>query len=354
MNNKKQRNLQQKIINSKFNITKNFLYYLLVSLVLLVVGIVLLFTVGFNLGSDFTGKSTFKLYVNSDNSFGEEIKVYDLSNSKDYNEVYDKIEVVLKDNQLNIDSFRTSSINIQEYKVDLGQAVEVSYQNLSEDKGEINLLNNKVKSELLSAFGYDDYANAISTIDISSPDGYYGWAIGIVASVVFAYLAISIYMAFRYNPSIFVVGLMQIAIDMFLTIALMLITRITVNLSFGIVLFVTLAMTIFNLFYFYLKIKSNTASGKFEKAKNNEIANAVTKEITFNKTLVYIGLFLLTILFIALAVSGVRMVALGILMGVIVTYFTSQTLLPCFWTVVNKSKNRKKLVKTKEDKKIPN
>ena len=55
----KMKALNQKIVSSKFNITKNFLYFLIVPAVLLIVGIILLSTVGFNLGTDFTGKSTF-------------------------------------------------------------------------------------------------------------------------------------------------------------------------------------------------------------------------------------------------------------------------------------------------------
>lgn len=350
----KMKALNQKIVSSKFNITKNFLYFLIVPAVLLIVGIILLSTVGFNLGTDFTGKSTFKIYVNSDNSFGEEIAVYDLSNSDDYNEVYDKIELVIKDNDLKIDSYRTSTMNILDYKVDLGQAVEVSYQNISDDESEIALLNNKVRSDLITAFGYNDYASAVSTIDVSPAKPSFNWAIGIVASIVFAYVVVAIYMAFRYNPSIFVVGLLQIVVDLILTISLVLITRLTVNLSFGIVLLTTFIMSIFNLFYYYSKTKSNLASGRFERAKNSEIANATTKELTFNKSLICIALLLVSILFSALAVDGVRNVALGIMICLIVIYFTSQTLLPSFWSVVFKKKNAKKVVKSKDSKKIPN
>ena len=76
--------LNQKIINSKFNITKNFLYFLIVPAVIILVGIILLCTVGFNLGTDFTGSSTFKVYVNNENTLGEEIASYNLDNKDDY------------------------------------------------------------------------------------------------------------------------------------------------------------------------------------------------------------------------------------------------------------------------------
>ena len=92
MNKLKNLSIDKKIRESKFNINKNFIYFLIAPLVFIIVGIILLCTVGFNLGTDFTGASVFKIYINNEASFNDEnIKSYDLENKDDYNEIYDKI-----------------------------------------------------------------------------------------------------------------------------------------------------------------------------------------------------------------------------------------------------------------------
>lgn len=345
--------LNKKIISSKFNITKNFLYFLIVPAIILLVGIILISTVGFNLGSDFTGESVVKIYVNNENRFGEDVTSYDLNDSNDLDEIYKKIEIVLNDKGLEIDGFRTTTMTIDDYVIGRGQAVEVTYQNLSSDYNSIIAKNNNVRSSLITAFGYSNYEKAVSNIDYAPSEADFSWITGTVACIVFGYLVMACYIAFRNNPSIFLVGIMQIAIDIFMLLGLILIFRLTINLSLAIIILSTFLFSIFNLIYYYSKLKSNIKSGRFEKVKFSEIANATTKETTFNRAIIYAVLFVVTIIFSVLAVEGVREVALGIMIGLIVTFYTSQFLLPSFCSVLYKERKRAKTVKSKVDKKVP-
>ncbi len=333
--------LNQKIINSKFNITKNFLYFLIVPAVIILVGIILLCTLGFNLGTDFTGASTFKVYVNDEDKLGEEIVSYNLDNKDDYNVIREKIEVVLEDNGLSIREYRTTSISITNYLIENGQAVEVVYQNTVDDIELIEAQNNDIRSSLITAFGYADVQEAISSVDFIPSYGSYNWAIGVVAGIVFASIIAICYMAFRYDMSAFIVGLIQVALDIFLTISLILVCRITINLSMGIILFSTLILTIVNLFHFYSTIKNNIKSGKLANLKNNDIANTTVKEITMSRILVYVILLTIAILFSALAVEGVREVSLGTLLSIVTTFYTSEFILPGLWATCYKKKTKK-------------
>ena len=345
--------LDKKITSSKFSITKNFLYFLIVPAVIILVGIILLCTVGFNMGTDFTGASTFKVYINNvndKNNLDSTIASYDLSDKGDYNQVYDKIKLVLENNGLTIESYRTSTMNIADYNVSGGQAVEVVYQNLSDDITLITAKNNDIRSSLITEFGYTNFSDCVSTVDYVPAESSFSWTIGIVAGIVFGYLLVSIYMAFRYNPNFFIVALLQIAVDLFMTLALIAICQLTINLSLGIVLFTTFVTSVLNLYYFYSKVTSNIKSGKFEKVKPSAIADATTKETTFKRGIIYIVLLLIAILFSALAVEGVREVALGIMISLIVTFFTSELLLPSFWSTVYRPKKKS----NRQDKKIPN
>ena len=348
---KEKLSLNKRITSSKFSFTKNFLYFLIVPAIILIVGIVLLSTIGFNLGTDFTGKSVVKIYINNEDSFGEEVESYNLDSQEDKDAIYDKIELVLSENGVKIDSFRTTTMTISDYNVYLGQAVEVTYQNISDDLDSITAKNSDIRNSLVTAFGYSSYDDAISSIDYSPSTADFGWITGTVASIVFGYLVFAIYMAFRYNPSIFLVGIIQIAIDLFLTLGLISIFRLTINMSLAIILISTFLLSAFNLFYYYSKIKSNIKSNKKKKAKNSVIADETIKEITFNRVIIYIALLVISVIFSALAVEGVREVALGIMTSLIVTFYTSQFLLPSFCSVFYKERKKAKTVKTKSPKK---
>ena len=335
-------NLNKKIVDSKFDITKNFLYFLIVPAIIILVGIILLCTVNFHLGTDFTGASSFKVYVNNEDTFGDTIESYDINNSDDYQAVYDKINDVLKDNKLTIREYRTSTMYLTDYHVYGGQAVEVVYQNTTDDADLIKTQNSDIRNSIISAFGYSDFNQAVSSVDFIPSSSSFDWIVGIIASVIFTYLIISIYMAFRYDFSIFIVGLLQIALDLFLTISLVLICRLTINLSFGIILLATLIMSIFNLYRFYSKTKNNIRSGRFENAKNQVVANATTKEMALQKTVIYLILLFASLIFTILAVEGVREVALGLMLSIITTYFTSLFILPSLWSTCYKKKAVKK------------
>lgn len=338
--NKEKTSLNQKIINSKVSFTKNFLYYLIVPALILVIGIVLLFTVGFNLGLDYAGGTSFKIYTNNE-AIISDANSYNLDKNEEYDIVYNKVKTILDENGLSIASYSKSSINIYDYNVFNGQAVEVKYLNTSLDKSDIETTNNKVRNGLIEEFGYQNFEKSVSDFDINSSLNTLDWVIGIVAAIVFVLIVTIIYMALRYNKSASLVVLLQVALDLFMVIGLILICRITTNLTFGITLFVTLIISIFNLFYYYNTLKENFKSGKYEKMNNSNIADLTTKETMLKKSIVYIILALISVLFAAIAVGDVRDVALGIIVSLVVTFYTSQLILPTIWATL--FKNKKKL-----------
>ena len=57
--------LDNKIENSKFDFCKNLKWFLIAPLLIILIGIVLLCTLGFNLGLDFTGGTNITIYIHS-------------------------------------------------------------------------------------------------------------------------------------------------------------------------------------------------------------------------------------------------------------------------------------------------
>ena len=113
-------------------------------------------------------------------------------------------------------------------------------------------------------------------------------------------------------------------------------------MTLGIVLFTTFLFTVFNVMYYYMKMKDGVKQGKFDKMRNSEMANTLTKEITCKKIFVYIALFVIALLFTIFAVQGVKEVALGIIISLVVTFYTSQFILPTLWATMYSKKKKNK------------
>lgn len=325
--------LNKRIENSKVDMVKKALYFLIVPFVILLVGIILLTTVGFSKGIDFSGGQTFKVYVNNEDKL-ENSTVYDLNKDKDYNEVYKKITFVLQENGANLISYQTSTVDIKEYDVYGGQAVKVTYQSNIEDQS-------LLRADLIEAFGYESYDGAISSIDEVIPVSYTNLVFGLIAGILLGIIAITIYMSFRFSRSAFFTVFLQSALDIFLTLGLMLICRVPVNLTVGIVVLAAFFMSILNCFVYYNKVRENRKAGLYDKLSNSDIANRVTKQIAVKKTVVYIGAILVSLLFIIFSVNAIKVVALGILFACIASYYTSTFLLPTLWAVIDKPKKKK-------------
>ena len=61
--------LDDKIQNSKFNYCKNLKWFLIAPIAIVLVGIIILSTLGFNLGIDFTGGSNMTIFVDKDQTY---------------------------------------------------------------------------------------------------------------------------------------------------------------------------------------------------------------------------------------------------------------------------------------------
>ncbi len=337
MNKKKTCSLEQKISNSKLDIVKKSLLFMIAPIVILLVGVILFCSTGFNYGNDFTGGQTFKVYVNDEAKIAGATQ-YDLNEKEDYNDVYEKIAIVLKDNGVNLVSYQTTTVNIQSYDVYGGQAVQVTYQ-ASE-----NFDNLALRNQIVDAFGYEDFDGAVSSIDEVPALSSFAWAIGLLAGIMFALVATIVYMSFRFSKSAIFVVFIQTALDVLLTIALLAICRVPVNFTVASIILVAFLLSIANSFAFYNKVREGRKSGVYTNDTNNEIANKVVKQSTFKKIIAYAVAVIATLLVIILSVSAVRAVAVGILLALVATFYTSTFMLPTFWAIVDKKKQAKKKV----------
>ena len=85
-----------KIKNSNLKISKNFLYYMIAPIVILLVGLILICTVGFNGGADLRGASTFTIYANAEGAYGQPSAQYDINKDGEFDALCYHIVTVVK------------------------------------------------------------------------------------------------------------------------------------------------------------------------------------------------------------------------------------------------------------------
>ena len=116
MNKMKRFSIDERLEKSKFSYSKNLKYFIIAPIIIVVVGIILLCTLGFNLGFDFTGGTNMTIYMNdSSSTSGEKFsdQSYDLSNDEDYAKASQKIEKVLGLFGLTSSAIQKSEFNVK-------------------------------------------------------------------------------------------------------------------------------------------------------------------------------------------------------------------------------------------------
>ena len=142
--------IDERLVNTKFDFCKNLKWFLIAPLAIILVGVILLCTLGFNLGIDFTGGSNMTVYIDEAGTYGE------VHSTKDLNEIQNKIQAVLNENGLKITTIQTTTMNVSSLGIEKGSAVIVKYQNNNSLKtSEIEEMNDQIRERLLEEFGYD-------------------------------------------------------------------------------------------------------------------------------------------------------------------------------------------------------
>ncbi len=337
--------------NSRFDFCKNLKWFIIPPIVIIIVGIILMCTIGFNLGLDFTGGSVIKVYANAEEKI-EDSEIYHIdSNNEDYNAMRVKIEEVLKENGLSIASFRSTTMDIENV-VTGGLAVEVQYQNLEGATGtEIAELNNKVRASLQQVFGYTkytatvDYRYAISAPEVVTAAASSELLMNAFIAMLVAIVLILIYVAFRFEITSGLAAVLALFHDLLIMTSLVLIFRIPINSSFVAGLVTILGYSINNTIIIFDRIRENNKNGKYAGASNVKVANESVKQ-TMTRSIYTTLTTLITIALVAIiGVSDIREFAIPILIGIMAGFYSSVFITPGLWAIAYKPKKNKKVAR---------
>ena len=330
--------LDNKIKNSKSKITKNFLYYLIAPVLVLILGIVFICTLGFNGGVELNGGSSFTIYVNNGQEYAAPAEDYDID--QDYDTICAKIADILADGNMKAESFQKTKMNIEEKQVVGGDAIKVVFLNASNDSDIIKAENASIRTRIINAFAYDEYA--VTEISYQAPTFSISNLLISLATIVLAISLASIYMAFRNKNASYLAGILQVAADVILALAMVVAFRIPVDANISAIVMVSGVLSFANFFTFYGHIKNNIKDGLFTELKNCEMADKATKTLLVRKTIIYIALVLAAILCICLPSLGIKRVGLGILATVIASFYSSTFIMPAVWSITYKNRKQNK------------
>lgn len=364
-NKKKTRfSLDEKIQNSKFDFCKNMKWFLIAPLAIIIVGIVMLCTLGFNLGIDFTGSSNMTIYTNSEGTYSE-FESYDLDT--DMGKLKEKINGVLSEFGLSVNTIQKTTITDSNLGIYTEDAVIVKYQNdSSKDESGIEADNDQIHLALLKAFGYvDEGVNDPSDLEGLDEAGFvtnggFTTASGTIETVMKSVIAFVvalavalIYLIFRFGFVSSMTTFLALVHDLLITAAVMVICRIEINISFIAALFTVLCFSIYNSVMLFSKVKENlkVSSQANQKIDNKQIANSETKSnmshLIFAVLVMFIIIFMITIL----GFANMGEFTFSILVGTLATFYSCGFMSSGLWAIAYKPRKKKKNVQQSKSQK---
>ena len=361
MNKMKRFSIDERLEKSKFSYSKNLKYFIIAPIIIVVVGIILLCTLGFNLGFDFTGGTNMTIYMNdSSSTSGEEFsdQSYDLSKDEDYAKASQKIEKVLGLFGLTSSAIQKSEFNVNAdagygFTISDGDAILVKFQN--GDSDDIEDLNNRIRLAFLVEFGYVDGLTTEEVVDIQNAEDYlddaeYSALVingGVTTAnattelmmksflaLFVAIVVILIYVAFRFELTSGLSAILALFHDVLVTASVMLMCRVEINTAFIAALITILGYSINNTIIIFDRIRENVKMSKnLGKIDNYAIADRSVSSTMMRTVLTTLTTFVMIFFITVIGVADIREFAFPIMVGILAGFYSSVFLTPGLWAI---------------------
>ena len=347
------------IENSKFSFTRNLKYFIIAPIVIIVVGIILLCTLGFNLGFDFTGGTNMTIYLNDATSGSSEFSDQSYNLEDNYDEVVDKINNVLANYDVNLSSIQTTEINIDadrgySFTIVNGDAIIIKFQNGDMTEEEVESQNNEIQLALLQEFGYFD--GSATTDDLTSNEFAAFVANGGVTTasatsqllmnsfiaLLVAVVLILIYVAIRFEITSGLAAILALFHDILITTSFMLIFRIPINTPFIAALITILGYSINNTIIIFDRIRENVKLSKnLGKIDNYAVADNAVRSTMMRTILTTVTTFIMIFFITVIGVSDIQQFAFPIMIGILSGFYSSNFLTTGLWAIAYRPSKRK-------------
>ena len=347
------------IENSKFSFTRNLKYFIIAPIVIIVVGIILLCTLGFNLGFDFTGGTNMTIYLNDATSGSSEFSDQNYNLEDNYDEVVDKINNVLANYDVNLSSIQTTEINIDadrgySFTIVNGDAIIIKFQNGDMTEEEVESQNNEIQLALLKEFGYFDesataddltsneFAAFVANGGVTTASATSQLLMNSFIALLVAVVLILIYVAIRFEITSGLAAILALFHDILITTSFMLIFRIPINTPFIAALITILGYSINNTIIIFDRIRENVKLSKnLGKIDNYAVADNAVRSTMMRTILTTVTTFIMIFFITVIGVSDIQQFAFPIMIGILSGFYSSNFLTTGLWAIAYRPSKRK-------------
>lgn len=347
------------IENSKFSFTRNLKYFIIAPIVIIVVGIILLCTLGFNLGFDFTGGTNMTIYLNDATSGSSEFSDQSYNLEDNYDEVVDKINNVLANYDVNLSSIQTTEINIDadrgySFTIVNGDAIIIKFQNGDMTEEEVESQNNEIQLALLKEFGYFDesatiddltsneFAAFVANGGVTTASATSQLLMNSFIALLVAVVLILIYVAIRFEITSGLAAILALFHDILITTSFMLIFRIPINTPFIAALITILGYSINNTIIIFDRIRENVKLSKnLGKIDNYAVADNAVRSTMMRTILTTVTTFIMIFFITVIGVNDIQQFAFPIMIGILSGFYSSNFLTTGLWAIAYRPSKRK-------------
>ncbi len=325
-------NLKQKVKNSNYNFSGNFLYHLIAPLVIIVLGLILGLSINFNLGLDFKGGTVATVVVSED-----------ISVSENYKNVKTKIDNVLNKND--VDGLIYQKVETSYY----GNAVTVKFNRVSDELKET--LRNDLIESFYSTIEDENELQIFVKVDNFDANVPSGVILSTALAILVMIIAVFIYIASRFGISAGFVSGMICILDLITLVGLIAITRIQLDISIMSAFVLTAMYSLICSAILFSKVNENFKKEIYAKYTNAQIVNISVKDVLVVNTSLAIFLLLIAFFMGIVPTTIVRNTSLPVMLGVLISYYSSMFITPGLWSRTYIKRRRKEKVKTEDNNK---
>jgi len=348
--------LDETIENSKFDFCKNLKWFLIAPLAICLIGLVLLCTVGFNLGIDFTGGTNMTIFVDKEGAYSEQ--KYNVNT--DLSKIENKINSVLKEYGLEVSTMQKTTMSDSVLPITNGDAVAIKFQNNNElETSEILKINEEIRIRLLIEFGFIklgadetaenvdlskfDNAGLVKNNDITTASASAELMMKSFIALLVAVVIILIYVACRFEITSGLAAILALFHDIIVTASVILICRIQINVAFIAALITILGYSINNTIIIFDRMRDDLKMAKQTGAKidNRLVANNAVRSTMMRSVLTGVTTFIMIFMITVIGVADIREFAFPIMVGILAGFYSSVFITPGLWAVAYRPRKRK-------------
>lgn len=321
-------------MRKQINFSKNFVLSIIVPLAVTLLAVVMFFAFGINKGMDFKGGVIASVVAEGVN----------LEDDKQYQTFKDAVDVILNENGVNGYIYMTEK-DANTYEDILVVKIDISASGAKTSK-----IVNAIKSDLISEFYSDVSEDEIELRNLVNVATFGQSAnianlVAVALATLVSLIAVCVYLGFRSDIHTAMYAILAGGISNILTIALILITRVKMNLvDFTVVPVVAILSAVLT-FTFVKKAKETLKSSeKYERKNNFILANDVISNNIGKTTKVFAAVGASLVLLALVNISNpVLFFAISLLEGLVASLYTTLFIIPAIFgiTYVRRIKKEK-------------